>query len=89
MSLHRIQLERNNVALRTEARNTKLLSKSFSSEDEYYSIDESKVENVARHGCIHAISICFCVLLLLVYLLVLQWVHYMYEIMIHVKQKQT
>ncbi len=45
VSVHRIQLECNNVALRTE------------------------VENVARHGCLNAISICFCLLLLLFCLL--------------------
>jgi hypothetical protein len=44
VSLHRIQSERNNVALRTEARIAKLLSKSISSEAEDDSIDESKVE---------------------------------------------
>ncbi len=78
VSLHRIQLERNNVALRTEARIVQLLSKSISSEDEDDSIHASKVENVARHGCLNAISICFCVLLLLFCHLFLQWHNYMY-----------
>ena len=86
---NRIQLERNNVALRTEARIAKLLSKSISSENKYDSIDASKVENVARHGCLNAISICFCVLLLLFCHLFLQWHNYTYEITIQVKQKQT
>ena len=89
VSLHRIQLERNNVALRTEAMIAKLLSKSISSEGKYDSIDASKVENVARHGCLNAISICFCVLLLLFCHLFLQWHNYTYEITIQVKQKQT
>ena len=87
VSLHRIQLERENVKLRTEGRILKLLSKSISYEDENDSIDEGKIENVPRHGCLNAI--CFCVLLLLFSLLFLQWVHYKYEVTIHVKLKQT
>ena len=87
VSLHRIQLERDNVKLRTEGRILKLLSKLISYEDENDSIDEGKVENVPRHGCLNAI--CFCVLLLLFSLLFLQWVHYKYEVTIHVKLKQT
>ena len=88
VSLHRIQLERNNVERRTETRIAKLLSNSISCHDEDDSIDEWKVENVARHGRLLN-AICFCVLLLLFSLLVLQWVHYKYEVTVNVKQKQT
>ncbi len=88
VSLHRLELERKNVALRTKIRIAKLLSNSISCQDEDDSIDESIVENVARHGRLLN-AICFCVLLLLFSLLVLQWVHYKYEVTVNVKQKQT
>jgi hypothetical protein len=88
VSLHRLELERNNVALRTKARIAKLLSNATSCQDEDDSIDEWKVENVARHGRLLN-AICFCVLLLLFSLLLLQWVHYNYEVTVNVKQKQT
>ncbi len=89
VSLHRLELERKNVALRTKARIAKLLSNnSISCQDEDDSVDERKVDNVARHGRFLN-AFCFCVLFLLFSLLVLQWVHYKYEVTVNVKQKQT
>jgi hypothetical protein len=79
VSLHRIELERNNVAQRTKARIAKSRSKPISYQDENDSEDESKVAGVERHGCLNA-TFCFCVLLLLFTLLFLQWVHYKYEV---------
>ena len=73
VSLARIELERVNVAKRTETRIAQLLTKSLSCKLEDDVVDEPKVEDVEWHRCLNAF--CFCVLLLTLNLLFVQWVY--------------
>ncbi len=72
VSLARIELERVNVAKRTETRIAQLLATSQSCKEED-DVDEIKVKDVEWHRCLNAF--CFCVLLLTLNLLFVQWVY--------------